>query len=129
MIGTIIVDRLAERLYEEIDSIFVSAEYVPSPPSLPAVFVEISDCYPERNGITLGFDDEQERYVVTINAYSNLAEGKTEQVRQIMRIVAEEMKKMRFIKTTQIPVDNAQDRSIYRETARFTRIIGGGENF
>jgi hypothetical protein len=128
MTETIIFNRIAERLLIEYDNIFVSSEYVAVPPSFPAVSVEISDSYPERNGITLGFDDEQERFMITVNAYSDLAEGKTEQVKSIMKTVTAEMKQMYFTKTTQIPVPNAQDRSIYRETARYTRIIGGGEN-
>ena len=128
MTETIIFNRIAERLLIEYDNIFVSSEYVAVPPSFPAVSIEISDSYPERNGITLGFDDEQERFMITVNAYSDLSEGKTEQVRSIMKTVTAEMKQMYFTKTTQIPVPNAQDRSIYRETARYTRIIGGGEN-
>jgi hypothetical protein len=128
MTETIIFNRIAERLLIEYDNIFVSSEYVAVPPSFPAVSIEISDSYPEKNGITLGFDDEQERFMITVNAYSDLAEGKTEQVKSIMKTVTAEMKQMYFTKTTQIPVPNAQDRSIYRETARYTRIIGGGEN-
>lgn len=128
MTETIIFNKVAERLLLEYDNIFVSSEYVAVPPSFPAVSIEISDCYPERSGITLGFDDEQERLMITVNAYSDLAEGKTEQVKSIMKTVTAEMKQMFFTKTTQTPVPNAQDRSIYRETARYTRIIGGGEN-
>lgn len=128
MTETIIFNRIAERLLLEYDNIFVSSEYVAAPPSFPAVSIEISDCYPERNGITLGFDDEQERFMITVNAYSDLADGKTDQVKNIMKTVTAEMKQMYFTKTTQIPVPNAQDRSIYRETARYTRVIGGGEN-
>ena len=128
MTETIIFNKVAERLLLEYDNIFVSSEYVAAPPSFPAVSIEISDSYPERSGITLGFDDEQERFMITVNAYSDLAEGKTDQVKSIMKTVTAEMKQMYFTKTTQAPVPNAQDRSIYRETARYTRIIGGGEN-
>ncbi|MBR5829124.1 MAG: hypothetical protein IKY47_03580 [Bacteroidaceae bacterium] len=128
MTETIIFNKVAERLLLEYDNIFVSSEYVAAPPSFPAVSIEISDSYPERSGITLGFDDEQERLMITVNAYSDLAEGKTDQVKSIMKTVTAEMKQMFFTKTTQTPVPNAQDRSIYRETARYTRIVGGGEN-
>lgn len=128
MTETIIFNRVAERLLIEYENIFVSSEYVPIPPSFPAVSIEITDSYPEKEGISLSFDDEQERYMITVNAYSDLAENKTEQVRSILRTVTNEMKQMFFIKTTQIPVPNAQDKSIYRESARYTRIIGGGEN-
>lgn len=128
MTETIIFNRVAERLLTEYENIFVSSEYVSIPPSFPAVSVEITDSYPDRGGITLGFDDEQERYMITVNAYSDLAENKTEQVRSILHTVTNEMKQMFFIKTTQAPVQNAQDRSIYREVARYTRVIGGGEN-
>lgn len=128
MTETIIFNKVAERLLLEYDNIFVSSEYVAAPPSFPAVSIEISDSYPERSGITLGFDDEQERLMITVNAYSDLAEGKTDQVKSIMKTVTAEMKQIYFTKTTQTPVPNAQDRSIYRETARYTRIVGGGEN-
>lgn len=128
MTETIIFNRVAERLLIEYENIFVSSEYVPIPPSFPAVSIEIADSYPEKEGISLSFDDEQERYVITVNAYSDLAEEKTEQVKSILRTVTNEMKQMFFIKTTQIPVPNAQDKSIYREAARYTRVIGGGEN-
>ena len=128
MTEIIIFNRIAERLLLEYDNIFVSSEYVAAPPSFPAVSIEVSDCYPERKGITLGLDDEQERFMITVNAYSDLADGKTDQVKNIMKTVTAEMKQMYFIKTTQTPVPNAQDRSIYRETARYTRIVGGGEN-
>lgn len=97
-----------------------------TPSSFPAVFVrEISAVQDEQN-VTFAFDDTQHISTFEVNIYTAKEGTGSSQAQSIMDVVCTAFKELYFIMIMREPIDNL-DTTIYRLTARFRRIIGGGD--
>lgn len=121
-----IFTRIAELLRANYPGISVYPERVSVPASFPCVWAVEADTYPTLQGTALDFTDEQRRSVYEIQAFSNLSKGALAQVRNIMYDVTALLRSLGYRMTMNSPIQNA-DPSIKRYSARFERIIGGGD--
>lgn len=114
---------LASQLREGFFGVYVAGEYVPIPPTFPAVsIVEISNEIYRKSQST----DSMENHniiVYEVNAYSNKTSGKKAQVKSIMALVDSELIKLGFTRTMLNPVSNMGDPSIFRMVGRWRAIV------
>ena len=114
-----VFSRIAARLRETFDGIYVTGEYVKTPPSFPAVsLVEMDNTPLIRTQTT----DSVENHVVIIyelNVYSNKTAGKKTECKKIAAMVDEEMAAMGFTRTMLNPIPNMDDATIYRMVGRY----------
>lgn len=121
-----IYTRAANAIRGVYENAYITSRREPVPSSFPAAWVVEADTYPDAQYAALDNSDCQRVSVFEVQAFSNLASGAVSQVENMMLAAETEFIAMGYRKTTHTPVDNA-DTSIYREVARFKRIIGDGD--
>lgn len=115
--------RVAQKVRDQYPKIFITGEYVKTPPSFPCVsLVEQNNQTYKQSQTT----DSQENHVVLLyelDVYSNLTRGKKSQCKAIASIVDEELLKLGFSRTMLNPIPNMEDATIYRMKGRYTAIV------
>lgn len=110
---------IATRLRSAVQGIFVSGEYVQTPPKFPCVTIEQND-----NSVVANFRTNKIENLVSvmfeINVYSNKDSGKKAQAKEIMSLVDGYMSGLGFTRTMLSPLPNLEDSTIYRLTARYS---------
>ena len=108
---------------QEYPNIFMSGEYVMSPPSFPALsLVEISNEVYRKSQAT----DEMENHDIIVyeaNVYSNQTRGKKSECKAIISLLDSKLLSLGFTRTMLNPIQNMADPSIYRITGRWRAIV------
>lgn len=102
------------------DDISISGEYVEVPERFPFVSLVEDD----NSSVVTTLDRQLEtvaNLMYTANVYSNLKTGKKSQAKAILDIVDASMMELGFTRTMRNQLPNI-DRTIYRVTARYTKI-------
>lgn len=120
--------RVATALTAAYPKADISGTYQKSPAVFPHVFCEMSD-----NSLTAGFQTSSDKedcvdVMFTFNIYSNKKVGPKSEAKKIAAIIADVMHSMNFRRTTQLPVPNMEDASIYRICAQYVGRTDG-KNF
>ena len=114
---------VSEKVRAKVSDIYMSGEYVKSPPSFPAVsLVEMSNNV-YRNTQTSEGNENHASIMYEVNVYSNKTYGKKTECKTIMSIIDEEMTNLGFSRTMMQPIPNMDDATIYRITARYTAVV------
>ena len=111
--------RVAAALTVAYPKVDISGTYEKSPAAFPHVFCEMSD-----NSLTPGCQTSSDKedcvdVMFTFNIYSNKKTGPKSEAKQIAAIIADVMHSMNFRRTTQLPVPNMEDATIYRICAQY----------
>ena len=118
-----VFNRVATRVREVFRNIFVVGEYVKSPPSFPAVSLMEMDNSIRIETIDSGSNENHANVMYEVNVYSNKANGKKSECREILALIDEEMLAMGFSRSTLTPVQNENDSTIYRMVARYRAAV------
>lgn len=114
---------VTEPLRTEFPGISVYGEYVEVPSSFPSVSLVEDDNSEIGTNRTLGrLPEMAANLMYTANVYSNLATGKKTQAKAIMDAIDTRMHELGFERTMRSQLPNV-DRTIYRVTARYTKIM------
>ena len=114
---------VTEPLRTEFPGISVYGEYVEVPSSFPSVSLVEDDNSEIGTNRTLGrLPEMAANLMYTANVYSNLATGKKTQAKAIMYAIDTRMHELGFERTMRSQLPNV-DRTIYRVTARYTKIM------
>lgn len=116
-VETCVFDRVARALGDAFPGIYVSGQYVASPPCFPAVSVVEGDNYTDRE--TWDGDEFSASLRYDVDVYSDLPSGAKEQCRAVAAVLDAQMLSMNMLRTFMAPVDNAADPSIYRISSRY----------
>ena len=117
-----VYDYISKALTTQYQGIYVSGEYVPAPPSFPAVsIVEMNNRVFERMR-TLNIENAA---VVTFecNVYSNKAAGKKAEAKEIASTLDSAFASIGFTRTMKNPVPNYKDATIHRIVCRYEAIV------
>ena len=106
--------------------VFVVGERTATPSKFPCVWVVESDTYPMTRYMTIDCTDEQRMSMFEVQAFSNLSTGGTSQASALVECATKAFLRMGYRCMSNMPLDNS-DPSIKRHTARFQRVIGGGD--
>lgn len=104
------------------DTLYVTGEYVPSPPKFPAVSIVEADNYVTQRYSTLKKENAA-NVMYEINVYSNKTAGKKAEAKSIANTADEAMEALGFVRTMRNQIPNLNDASIYRIVCRYQAVI------
>lgn len=114
---------VSEKVRAKVSDIYMSGEYVKSPPSFPAVsLVEMNNTVYTNTQTSEG-NENHASVMYEVNVYSNKTYGKKTECKTIMSIIDDEMTNLGFTRSMLQPIPNMDDATIYRTTARYTAIV------
>ena len=102
---------------------FIAGEYVSQPPKFPAVMVVEMDNNVDERAMDNGNIENAVNVMYQVDVYSNLNKGKKSQAKAIVALIDEVLTQYRFVRTFCNPIQNMNDATIYRMTARYRRRI------
>ena len=102
---------------------YIAPEYVSQPPKFPAVSVVEMDNNVDERAMDNGNIENAVNVMYQVDVYSNLNKGKKAQAKAIVALIDEVLAKYRFVRTFCNPIQNMNDATIYRMTARYRRRI------
>lgn len=118
-----IFDELARMVLEKYPDAYVSSEYAPVPGAFPAVFISESSNIEDAQTISSADAEQYADVTYTVQvAHPSKQKGKRV-VKALMSDIDDRMRLRNMTRTMCMPVDNADDPSIYRMIARFTGVI------
>jgi len=104
--------------------IYMTGEYVKSPPSFPCVSLIETDNQIYRNSRDSANIENHAQVLYEVNVYSNKMSGKKSECKAILSLIDTQMEKLGFTRTLMNPVPNEEDATIYRMVARYRAIVG-----
>lgn len=103
--------------------VYMTGEYVKSPPSFPCVSLIETDNQVYRNTRDSGCIENHAQIQYEVNVYSNRTSGKKAECKEIISLIDSKMEKLGFTRTFMNSVPNEQDATIYRMIARYRAIV------
>lgn len=118
-----IFSKIAESVRTAYPTVFMSGEYVRTPPKFPFVsLVEMSNTAYDRTQSSGGLENHAS-LMYEVNVYSNKKSGKKSECKAIAALIDDEMAALGFSRTMLQPIPNMDDATIYRMTGRYTAVI------
>lgn len=129
-IENIIIDTVYQALTTAYGSTYpglrVYSTPIETPESFPCVTVEMTDNYTWRESQEFGkLRENHAAIAITVNVYTNNANGKKALLKQIFNTVDETLQDMKLTRIAATPIDNI-DRTICRMVGRYTGLVGEG---
>lgn len=118
-----IFNAVSTKVRDEIPDIFMSGEYVKSPPSFPASSLVEMDNSAYTSTQTSTETENHANVMYEVNVYSNKQVGKKSECRKIISLIDKEMAALGFTRTMLQPIPNMDDATIYRMIARYKAVI------
>lgn len=115
---------VAETVRAEYPDVYITGEYVKSPPSFPCVTIMESDNQIYRNTRDTSSNENHAQILYEVNVYSNKTSGKKSECKSILAIINDKLTSIGFTRTLLTPVPNELDATIYRMTARYRAVVG-----
>ena len=113
--------RVATVVREKYPKIYMTGEYVKSPPSFPCVSLIETDNQVYRNTRDSGAIENHVQVLYEVNVYSNKTAGKKSECKAIMALIDSEMERMGFTRTLLNPVPNEGNATISKDNIIYRR--------
>lgn len=115
-----IVSIAVRKVYPDI---FISGEYVKSPPKFPCVsLVEMDNSAYTRTQTSSSVENHAE-LMYEVNVYSNKTKGKKNECKAIAALIDDELAALGFSRTMLQPIPNMDDATIYRMVGRYRAVV------
>lgn len=114
---------ISEKLRAKYQGIYISGEYVKSPPSFPSVSLIEMDNEIYRSTRTNESIENHVQVMYEINVYSNKVKGKKTEAKSIMSVIDSEFARLGFMRIMYNPIPNELDATIYRLVARYRAVV------
>ena len=118
-----IFNEVSERIRAKYPNLFMTGEYVKSPPSFPCVSLVEADNATFRNSQTSDGKENHAVVVYELNVYSNKTTGKKAECKEIAAFIDDLMMGLNFTRTMLEPVPNQDGATIYRMLGRYRAVI------
>ena len=118
-----VFNTVADKVRDVFPDIFMTGEYVSSPPEFPAVSLVESDNSTRIETIDSGSNERHANVMYEANVYSNKTTGKKSECKAIIALIDKEMLALGFARVTMTPVPNMNDSTIYRMVARYRAAV------
>lgn len=122
-IESAVFDTVSKAVRKEYSTIYLTGEYVKSPPSFPAGSIVEMDNTVYTRTLTSSGDENHVSVMYEVNVYSNKTKGKKSECKAIISLIDKEMLALGFSRTMLQPIPNMDDATIYRMTARYKAIV------
>ena len=119
---------VANKAYERFPNIFMTGEYVKSPPSFPAVSLMEMDNTIREDTVDSGSSENHVNVMYEANVYSNKTSGKKSECKEIIAFIDAQMLAMGFVRVALTPVPNEYDSTIYRMVARYRASVSANHS-
>ena len=103
--------------------VFITGEYVKSPPSFPAVSIIEQDNTTYTTTQTSTEYENHASLMYEVDIYSNKTKGKKSECKAIATLIDTEMAFYGFTRTMLQPIPNMNDATIYRIKARYKAVV------
>ena len=114
-----IVATAVRKVYPDI---FISGEYVKSPPKFPCVSLIEMDNSVYTSTQTSSSVENHAELMYELNVYSNKTSGKKSECKAIASLIDNELAALGFSRTMLQPIPNMDDATIYRMTGRYKAV-------
>lgn len=122
-VESVVFQKCADAFRAAYPNGYIAGEYVSQPPKFPAVMVVEMDNNVDERAMDNGNVENAVNVMYQVDVYSNLNKGKKVQAKAIIALIDEVLAQYRFIRTFCNPIQNMNDATIYRMTARYRRRI------
>ncbi len=122
-VETEIFDTVSTSVREKYPKVYMTGEYVKSPPSFPCVSLIEVDNQIYRNTRTTECIENHAQVLYEVNVYSNKKSGKKAECKAIAALIDSKMEALGFTRILLNPVPNEEDATIYRIVARYRAIV------
>lgn len=122
-IETEVFSIVSAEVRKKYPKIYMTGEYVKSPPSFPCVSLIETDNQVYRNTRDSGSIENHVQVLYEVNVYSNKMSGKKAECKAIIALIDSKMEALGFTRTLMNPVPNEEDATVYRMIARYRAII------
>lgn len=122
-VESVVFQKCADAFRAAYPNGFIAGEYVSQPPKFPAVMVVEMDNNIDERAMDNGNVENAVNVMYQVDVFSNLNKGKKAQAKAIIALIDEVLAQYRFIRTFCNPIQNMNDATIYRMTARYRRRI------
>ena len=120
---TEIFNEISVRTREQYPDIFMTGEYVKTPPSFPCVSLVEVDNATFRNSLTTEGKENHVAVMYELNVYSNRTNGKKAECKEITNFIDEILTGLNFTRTMLEPVPNQDGATIYRMLGRYRAVV------
>ena len=114
---------VSKSVRKEYPNIYLTGEYVKSPPSFPAGSIVEMDNTVYSSTQTSSGDENHASVMYEVDVYSNKTKGKKTECKEIIALIDKEMLALGFTRTMLQPIPNMDDATIYRMKARYKAIV------
>ena len=118
-----IFNDVSTKVRTSVPNIYMSGEYVKSPPSFPAVSLVEMDNTQYQSTQTSSEMENHADVMYEVSVYSNKKTGKKTECKKIIALIDVEMTALGFTRTMLQPIPNMDDATIYRMVARYKAIV------
>lgn len=118
-----VFDLISKKLRDKYNQVYVTGEYVKSPPKFPCISIIEVDNQVYRNTRTSTIIENHAQILYEVNVYSNKVKGKKSEAKSILSLIDSEFSKLGFTRTMVSPLPNMNDGTIYRIVARYRAIV------
>lgn len=118
-----IFDFVAEKTIEKFPEIYFTGEFVQTPPILPCCCLIEKDNYTYKQSLDTSCGENHANLMYELSVYSNKMPSKKAQCKEIAAFVDDILIKLNFIRMMLSPIENVNDRTIYRMLGRYRAII------
>ena len=122
-IETEVFNIVSKKVREEYPKVYMTGEYVKSPPSFPCVSLIEVDNQIYQNTRTTECIENHVQVLYEVNVYSNKTSGKKAECKAIISLIDKEMEALGFTRTLMNPVPNEEEATVYRIVARYRAIV------
>jgi hypothetical protein len=122
-VESVVFQKCADAFRAAYPNGFIAGEYVSQPPKFPAVMVVEMDNNVDERAMDNGNVENAVNVMYQVDVFSNLNKGKKAQAKAIIALIDEVLSQHRFVRTFCNPIQNMNDATIYRMTARYRRRI------
>ena len=118
-----IFDIIAKAVKSVFPDIYISGEYVKSPPKFPAVsLVEMDNSVYTRTQTSDCMENHAD-VMYEVNIYSNKKSGKKSECKAIATLIDNELAALGFSRSMLQPIPNMDDATIYRMLGRYKAVV------
>lgn len=122
-VETEIFNTVSAKVREKYPKIYMTGEYVKSPPSFPCASLVEADNQVLLKTRTTDCIENHVEVLYEVNVYSNKTTGKKAECKEIIAFIDEQLQALGFTRTLLNPVPNEEDATIYRMVARYRAIV------
>lgn len=114
---------VAGKVREKYPKIFITGEYVKSPPSFPCASIVEADNQINSSTRTSGCIENHAQLLYEVNVFSNKKSGKKAECKEIISFIDKQLEMLGFTRILLNPIPNEQDATIYRMVGRYRAIV------